>query len=142
MCNHSSRASDGSRPVDDTGQKPEVPAGVGPMINMQRGEARDSFLAGIVAHDGDGDLSSGFKREHRDIPPVLKGEEEKFQKFKHEYARHLWPLRRSGDTSSTSRRFTQTEGSVVTGAFSSEEIRGAYQAWNFTDGAFQRETDR
>ena len=59
MSNHSSRASDGSRPADDTVRRPEVPAGVGPMINMQRCKARDSFLVGIVAHDGSGDLSSG-----------------------------------------------------------------------------------
>ena len=26
--------------------------------------------------------------------------------------------------------------------FSSEEIRGAYQAWNFVDGALQSEADR
>ena len=53
MSNHSSRASDGSRPADDTGRRPEVLAGVGLMIEMQRGEARDLFLAG-AAHDGDG----------------------------------------------------------------------------------------
>ena len=40
ISSHSNRASDGSRPADDTGRRPEVPAGVGPMINMQRGEAR------------------------------------------------------------------------------------------------------
>ena len=53
MANHSSRGSDGSRPTDDTGRGPEVPAGVGPIINMQRGKAKDSFLADIAAHDGD-----------------------------------------------------------------------------------------
>ena len=61
MFNHSSRASHGSRPTDDTDRRPEVPADVGPMINMQRGEARYSFLAGIAAHEGDDVLSSGFK---------------------------------------------------------------------------------
>ena len=59
MSSHSSRASDGSRPADDTGRRPEVPAGVGPIINMQRGETREPFLA-EAAHDGDGVLSSGF----------------------------------------------------------------------------------
>ena len=54
---HSNKASDGSRPADDTGWRPEVPAGLSPMINVQRGEARDSFLAG---NDGDGVLCSGF----------------------------------------------------------------------------------
>ena len=38
--NHSSRASDASRPAADTGRRPEVPAGVGPMINKQLGETR------------------------------------------------------------------------------------------------------
>ena len=36
---HSSRASDGSRPADDTGRRSEVPAGVGPIIkNRDRAE--------------------------------------------------------------------------------------------------------
>ena len=43
------------------GGRPEVPAGVGPMINTQRGETRDSFLAGIVAHDDGGGLSTCFR---------------------------------------------------------------------------------
>ena len=59
VSSHSSRASDGSRPADDTSWRPEVPSGVGPMINLQRGEARDSFLA-RTAHSGDEILSSGF----------------------------------------------------------------------------------
>ena len=84
---------------------------------MHRGEARYSFLVGIAAHDGDGVLSSGFKRQHRDVPPLLKGEDDEFQKFT--YAGHLWLLSRSGDTStsSTSRISTQIEGNVVTGGF-------------------------
>ena len=72
--NHSSRASDGSRPADDTGRRPEVPAGVSPMINVQRGEARDSFLAGIAAHNDDGIMSSSFQRQSRVVPPMLNGE--------------------------------------------------------------------
>ena len=63
LFSHSSRASDGSRPAEDTGRRPEVPTGVGPMINMQRGEARDSHLAGIASvHNNDGVLSSGFQK--------------------------------------------------------------------------------
>ena len=61
MSSHSSRASDGSRPADDTGRRQEVPAGVGPMINMQRGKARDPFLAG-AARDGDVFLSASVQR--------------------------------------------------------------------------------
>ena len=40
VSNHSSRASDGSEPADNTGRRPEAPAGVGPMANMQCGETR------------------------------------------------------------------------------------------------------
>ena len=40
VVSHSSRVSDGSRPADGTGRRLEVPSGVGPMINMQRVEAR------------------------------------------------------------------------------------------------------
>ena len=43
------------------------------MINMQRGETRDSFLAGIAAHGGGGALSYGFQRQLRVVLPVLKG---------------------------------------------------------------------
>ena len=41
VSNHSSRASDGSIPAGDTGRRPEAPAGVGPVNNMQRGKTRD-----------------------------------------------------------------------------------------------------
>ena len=79
--NHSSnRASDGSRPADETGRTPENPAGVGPMINMQRGKTIDSFLAGIAAHDGGDVLSSGSQRQPRIVPSVLKGERKKDSK--------------------------------------------------------------
>ena len=78
VSNHSSRASDGSRPADDTGRRPEFPTGVGPIINMQGGETRDSFLTAmtahdIAAHDGGGVLSSAFQRQSRVVPLVLKG---------------------------------------------------------------------
>ena len=69
MSNHGRRATDGSRPADDTGRRPEVLAGVGPIINMQRGEA---------AHDGGGVLSSDSQRQPRVVPPVLKEDKEKF----------------------------------------------------------------
>ena len=85
VSNHSSRASDGSRPTDDTSRRPEVPAGVSPMINMQRGETRDSFLADIAAHGDVGVLSSDSQRQPRVGPPVLKGKKGGLQKFKHEF---------------------------------------------------------
>ena len=55
------------------------------MINMQRGETRYSFLAGIAAHDGGGVLSSGFQRQPRVVSPVFKGEKIGLQKFKHDF---------------------------------------------------------
>ena len=61
MSSHNSRASDGSRPADDAGRRPEVPAGVGSTTNIQRGKTRYSSLAGVAANDGDGVLSSGFQ---------------------------------------------------------------------------------
>ena len=46
---HSRRAaSEPTRPADDIGRRPEVPAGVGPTINMYSGETRESHLVGIV----------------------------------------------------------------------------------------------
>ena len=79
---HNSTASDGSRPADDTGRRPEVPAGVSPIIDMQRGDARYSFLAGIATHNGgSGVLSSGFQRQPHVAPPVLKGKKGESQTF-------------------------------------------------------------
>ena len=63
VSNRSRRAWDGSRPADHMGQRPEVPAGVGPIIDMQCGEARHSFTSGIAAYDGDDVLSPGFQRQ-------------------------------------------------------------------------------
>ena len=65
VSNHSRRASDRLRPADNTDRRPEVPVSMDPMINIQSGEARDVFIAGIAAHDGDGVLSSGFQRRFR-----------------------------------------------------------------------------
>ena len=45
-------ASELTRPADDIDRRPEVPAGVGPMVNMYSGDARESHLSGIGAHDG------------------------------------------------------------------------------------------
>ena len=56
VSSHSSRSSGGSRPADDTGRRPKVPADVGPIINKH----------------GNGILSSGFQRQLRVVPPVLK----------------------------------------------------------------------
>ena len=45
MSIHSSRESDRSRPADDTGRRPEIPPGVGPMINTQCVKAGDSYFS-------------------------------------------------------------------------------------------------
>ena len=73
-----------SEPADT---RPVLPTGVGPMIDVQRGEAKDSYLAGITAYDEGRDvLRTDFKSlPARVIPPVLKAEKGGFQKFKHEF---------------------------------------------------------
>ena len=64
-----------TRPTDDIGRRPNVPAGVDSTVNMYSGEARESRLAGIVAHDGgSGVLNPSFHGQPRVIPPVLKAE--------------------------------------------------------------------
>ena len=76
VSNLSSRAFDRSGPTDGTDRRPQVPAGVGPMTNIQRGETRDLFLASIAAHDGGRVLSSSFQRQlFCAVPPVVLREE-------------------------------------------------------------------
>ena len=59
---HSRAASEPGRCADDTSRRPVLPAGVDPMIDVQRGEARGPYLAGIAAHDESGGvLSTDFK---------------------------------------------------------------------------------
>ena len=78
-------ASEPTRPADDIGRRPEAPAGVDPTVNMYSGEARESHLAGIAAHDGRSCvLNLSFYGQPRVIPPVLNGEKG-FQKFKHDF---------------------------------------------------------
>ena len=147
MSYHSSRASDGSRSTDNTGRKPEILDGVGPMINMQRGETRYSFLAGIAANDDGGVLNSDFPRQLRVVPSVLRGEKRGFQKFKREFPLKSNMLDISGHFVGQGTRVVpvgdplkQKTVSLREG-FSSEETRGAYQAWNFIDGELQSEAD-
>ena len=134
MSSHSSRASDGSTPAEDTGQRPEVPAGVGPMTNMQHGEARDSFLAGTAAQDGDIVLSSDFQRQSRDVPPVLKIEKGEFQKFKRKFILKANMLDISGHFVGQRTRVVpvgdplKQRAVLLREGFSIEKTRGAYQA--------------
>ena len=67
-----------SEPADT---KPVLPTGVGPMIDVQCGEARDSYLAGITAYDKGRDVHrTDFKSlPARVIPPVLKAEKGVFK---------------------------------------------------------------
>ena len=82
---HSRRtAPESTRPADDIGRRPDAPAGVGPTVNVYSGEARESYLAGIAAHDGgSGVLNPSFHGQPRVIPPVLEGGKG-FQTFKHD----------------------------------------------------------
>ena len=150
MPNHSSRAPDASRQADDTGRRPKVPTGVDPMVSVQRGEIKDSFLAGITAHDGGGILSSRFHRQPRVVPPVLKGEKGKkggFQTFKHEFLLKANMLDVSGHFIGQKTRVVpvgdplKQKEVLLRDSFSSEEIKEVYQAWNFIDGAPQSEAD-
>ena len=114
---------------------------MGPIINTQRSEAGDSFLA---SNDGDRVLSSDFHRQSRAVPSILKGE---FQKLKHESLLKANMLDISGDSVGQGTRVVpvgnpfKQRAVLLREVFSSEEIRGAYQAWNFLDEALQSEGD-
>ena len=136
-----------SEPADT---RPELPTGVGPMIDVRRGEARDPYLAGITAYDEGRDvLRTDFKSlPARVVPPVLKVEKGGFQKFKHEF------FLKANMLDITAHFVDQGTRAVPVGdplkqkavllqeGFSNEEIRSAYQAWNFIDAALQSESDR
>ena len=76
---------------------------------------------------------------------VLKGE---FQKFKHEFLLKANMLDISGHFVGQGTRVVRVgdplkqRAVLLRKGFSSEEIGGAYQAWNFIDGAVQSEADR
>ena len=136
-----------SEPADT---RPVLPTGVGPMIDVQRGEARDSCLAGITAYDEGRDaLRTYFKSlPTRVIPPVLKAEKRGFQKFKHEFFLKTNMLDISAHFEDQRMRAVpvgdplKQKAVLLREGFSNEEIRGAYQAWNFIDGALQSNADR
>ena len=130
--------------------RPVLPTGVGPMIDVRRGEARDPYLAGITAYDEGRDvLRTDFKSlPARVVPSVLKVEKGGFQKFKHEF------FLKANMLDITAHFVDQGTRAVPVGdplkqkavllkeGFSNEEIRSAYQAWNFIDAALQSESDR
>ena len=83
---HSRAASEPGRPADDTSRRPVLPAGAGPRIDVQHGEARVPYLAGIAAHDEGGGILTDLKSlPARVILPVLEAEKGGFQKFKHKF---------------------------------------------------------
>ena len=136
-----------SEPADT---RPVLPTGVGTMIDVRRGEARDPYLAGITAYDESRDvLRTDFKSlPARVVPPVLKAEKGGFQKFKHEF------FLKANMLDITAHFVDQGTRAVPVGdplkqkavllqeGFSNEEIRSAYQAWSFIDAALQSESDR
>ena len=136
-----------SEPADT---RPVLPTEVGPMIDVKRGEARDSYLAGITAyHEGREVLHTDFKSlPARVIPPLSKVEKGGFQKFKHEFLLKTNMLDISDHFVGQGMRMVpvgdqlKSKAALLRGGFSNEEIRSAYQAWSFIDAALQSEVDR
>ena len=129
---HSRRAaSEPTRPADDIGRRPEVPAGVGPTVNKYSGGARESHLADIAAHDGgSGALNPSFHGQPRVIPPVLKGGKG-FQDFKHDFLLNVNMLDISDHFVGQKVRVVpvgdplKQKTVLLREGFSTEEIRGA-----------------
>ena len=136
-----------SEPADT---RPVLPTGAGPMIDVQRGEARDPYLAGITAYDEGRDvLRTDFKSlPARVVPPVLKAEKGDFKKFKHEFFLKANMLDITAHFVDQGMRAVpvgdplKQKAVLLQEGFSNEEIRSAYQAWNFIDAALQSESDR
>ena len=136
-----------SEPADT---RPVLRTGVGPMNDVQRGEARDLYLAGITAYDEGRDvLRTDFKSlPTRAIPPLLKAEKGDFQKFEHEFLLKTNMLDIYDHFVGQGMRMVpvgdplKSKAALLREGFSNEEIRSAYQAWNFKDAALQSEADR
>ena len=136
-----------SEPADT---RPGLPTGVGPMIDVRSGEARDPYLAGKTAYDQGRDvLRAEFKSlPARVVPPVLKAEKGGFQKFKHEFILKTNMLDITDHFVGQGMRAVpvgdplKQKAVLLQEGFSNEEIKGAYQAWNFIDAALQSDSDR
>ena len=142
-------ASEPGRPADNTSRRPVLPAEVGPMIDVQHGEASVPSFAGIAAHGEGGGVLADFKSlPARVIPPVLEAEKGGFQKFKHEFPLKANMLNISDHFVGQGMRMVpvgdphKPKAALLREGFSNEGIRGAYHAWNFIDAAFQSEADR
>ena len=146
---HSRRAaSKPTRPADDIGRRPEVPAGGGSTINTYSGEASESYLAGIAGHDGGSTgLNPSFHGQSYVIPPVLKGGKG-FQTFKHDFFLKANMLDISDHFVGQRVRAVpvgdplKQKAVLLREGLLPLEIRGAYQAWNFMDTALQSEEGR
>ena len=136
-----------SEPADT---RPGLPTGVGPMIDVRSGEARDPYLAGITAYDQGRDL---LRAEFKSLPtrvvaPVLKAEKGSFQKFKHDFFLKTNMLDITDHFVGQGLRAVpvgdplKQKAVLLQEGFSNEEIKGAYQAWNFIDAALQSDSDR
>ena len=136
-----------SEPADT---RPGLPTGVGPMNDVRSGEARDPYLAGITAYDQGRDvLRAEFKSlPTRVVAPVLKAEKGSFQKFKHEFFLKTNMLDITDHFVGQGMRAVpvgdplKQKAVLLQEGFSNEEIKGAYQAWNFIDAALQSDSDR
>ena len=90
----------------------------------------------------------GFQRQSRIVPPVLKGEKGGFKKIKYKFLFKATMLDISGHFVGQGIRVVpvgyplKQKAVLLQEGLLSEEIRGAYQAWNFIDGALQSEADR
>ena len=119
-----------------------------PKVNIYSGEARESHLAGIAAHDGGSVfLNPSFHGQPRVIPPVLKGGKG-FQKFKHGFLLKANMLDISDHFVGQRVRavpvgdLLKQKAVLLREGLLPEEIRGAYHASNFLDAALQSEEDR
>ena len=90
-------------------------------------------------------MRSGFQRQFRVVPPVLKGKKREFQKFNNEFLLKANTPDISGPFIGQGTRAVpvsdplEQRAVLLRGGFSSEETRGAYQAWNPIHGALQSE---
>ena len=114
---------------------------------MYSGEGRESHLAGIAAHHGGGGvLNPSFHGQPRVTPPVLKGGKG-FQNFKHDFLLKANMLDISDHFVGQRVRAVpvgdplKQKAVLLREGFLPEEIRGAYQAWNFLDAALQSDED-
>ena len=79
---------------------------------------------------------------------MLKEDKEGFKKIKHEFLLEANMLDISGHFVGQGTRVVpvgdplKQKAALLRKGFSSEEIRGAYQAWKFINGALQSEADR